>query len=105
MEGAEAGASPTGSQSAAMDGVELARRMVVASEAAAQAAALAAEALKDLKKDDGEGKNLYKLLPRPSNWEPKNRDEELCSWRDWIWSLEQYLPSIDPEYGDEIEAL
>ena len=105
MEGTEAGASPTGSQSAALDGAELARRMVVASEAAAQSAALAAEALKDLKKDDGEGKNLYKLLPRPSNWEPKNRDEELSSWRDWTWSLEQYLSSIDPEYGDEIETL
>lgn len=89
MEGAEAGAPPTGSQSAAMDGVELARRMVVATEAAAQAAALAAEALKDLKKDDGEGKDLYKLLPRASNWEPKNRDEEPSSWRDWTWSLEQ----------------
>ncbi len=103
--GAEATASQPGSPVAAMDGAELARRMVMASEAAAQSAALAAEALRDLKVNDNEGKNLYKLLPRPSNWEPKNRDEELSSWRDWTWSLEQYLSSIDPEYGDEIEAL
>ena len=58
-----------------MDGNELARRMILASESASQAAAAAAvRALEEFKKQQVSGsdeKGWYKLLPKPNAWEPK----------------------------------
>ena len=67
-----------------------ARRKIVASEAASKAAESAVKALKELNYESDE-KSWYRLLPKPSSWEPKSREEEITMWRDWVWSLEQRL--------------
>ena len=88
MEGVEA----PGSLVAAMDGAELATSNGDGQRGCCSVSSFGGRGL-----EDGESKNLYKLLPRPSNWEPKNRDEELGSWRDWTWGLEQYtFPVLTP---------
>ena len=110
MEGAQGspGGSPTGGPVPVMDGNELARRMILASESASQAAAAAVKALEEFQKQQvagSEEKGWYKLLPKPTTWEPKTREEELGQWRDWSWSLEQYLATLDPQYVADIENI
>lgn len=83
-----------------------ARRMIVASEAASKAAESAVKALKELKEShESDEKSWYRLLPKPSSWEPKSREEEITMWRDWVWSLEQRLGSLDAEYPVEIDNI
>ena len=79
MEGA--GGSPTGSQNGQMDGATIALRMVQAAEAAA-AAATAVASRQDSGKDD-----WYKMLPKPGVFDPKDRESELSSFRDWCISM------------------
>ncbi len=38
------------------------------------------------------------MLPKPGVFDPKDREAELSSFRDWWWSVEQYLMAIDAEY-------
>lgn len=69
--------------------------MIVASEAASKAAESAVKALKELKEShESDEKSWYRLLPEPSSW-----------WRDWVWSLEQRLGSLDAEYPVEIDNI
>lgn len=83
-----------------------ARRMIVTSEAASKAAESAVKALKELKEShESDEKSWYRLLPKPSSWEPKSREEEITMWRDWVWSLEQRLGSLDAEYPVEIDNI
>ena len=110
MEGAQG--SPSGSPAngpvPVMDGNELARRMILASESASQAANAAVKGLEDFQKQQATGsdeKGWYKLLPKPNTWEPKTREEELGQWRDWSWSLEQYLATLDPQFVADIENI
>ena len=97
MEGA--GGSPTGSQNGQMDGATIALRMVQAAEAAA-AAATAVASRQDSGKDD-----WYKMLPKPGVFDPKDRESELSSFRDWWWSVEQYLMAVDIHYNDHFDVL
>ena len=86
------------------DGAELARRMIVATEAAASAAQSAAQALADLGSRGKDEKSWYKVLPKPGSFDPKSREEELAQWRDFCWGLEQYLASLDTEYTEDIKS-
>ena len=81
MEGA--GGSPTGSQTQ-IDGAQIAFRMVQAAEAAAA---------------------QQVQWPKPGVFNPKDREAELSSFRDWWWSVEQYLMAIDAEYLVNFDGL
>ena len=110
MEGAQGspGGSPSNGPVPVMDGNELARRMILASESASQAASAAVRALEEFQKQQVAGsdeKGWYKLLPKPNTWEPKTREEELGQWRDWSWSLEQYLATLDQQFVADIENI
>ena len=83
--------SPAGSQQG-IDGATLALRMVQAAEAAAAAANAA------VNRPDAQRNDWYKMLPKPGNFDPKDREAELSSFRDWWWSVEQYLDAVDAEY-------
>ena len=89
------GGSPTGG---AIDGAQLALRMIEAAETAAAAAKAAAT--RPESRDD-----WYKMLPKPSCFEPKDRDAELSQFRDWWWSVEQYLTAVDVEYSAHFDVL
>eukprot|EP00434_Breviolum_minutum_P035148 symbB.v1.2.031112.t1/scaffold3577.1/size53849/1 len=82
-----------------MDGATIALRMVQAAEAAA-AAATAVASRQDSGKDD-----WYKMLPKPGVFDPKDRESELSSFRDWWWSVEQYLMAVDIHYNDHFDVL
>ena len=83
--------SPAGSQQG-IDGAALALRMVQAAEAAAAAANAAGN------RPESQRNDWYKMLPKPGIFDPKDREAELSSFRDWWWSVEQYLDAVDTEY-------
>ena len=96
--------SPAGSpMGAQLHGAELARRMVQAAEAASQAATVAAQALNELKPK--ETNDWFKLVPKPNSFDPKNKEEEISLWRDWWWTVEQFLATVDSKYQSEIDTL
>ena len=95
-----------GSPTAGMqvDGAELARRMIVAAEAAASAAQSTAAIVEQMKAGGGE-KDWFKLLPKPGCFEPKSREQEVALWKDWWWTVLQYLGTLDPLYITEVETI
>ena len=101
--------SPQSPAQPAIDGAELARRMLMATEAASMAASTAAQALLELKdktsSSSSDEKAWYRLLPRPSVFDPDSREAELAQWREWSWSVEQYLASIDPEFAVDLARI
>ena len=100
--------SPTGSPSAGqqVDGMELARRMLLATEAASNAANVAAKALEELKSSNEKGdRSWYKLIQKPGSFNPDSREQEISQWKEWAWSFEQYLSNIDPLFSEDIKRL
>ena len=93
---------PQGSGSPEM--VELVRLVATATQAAADAATAAAQA-----NAHGGGaerkKELYRLIPKPSVFAPENREQEVSLWRDWYWSLKQYLLVVDGKYETDLEEV
>ena len=91
------GVSPSGSPTAgqALDGAAVAMQMVQATTAAAEAAAAAVSAVKSLKSSLGSSstdeKAWYRLLPKPTSFDPGTREDEIAKWRDWSWSLSNML--------------
>ena len=101
--------SPTGAQAAGseMDGMEVARRMLAATEAAvlaAQAASRAAESASN-RPSDGDGKQWCKLLPKPPPFDHSTRESEISSWKEWSWLFEQYMASVDSRFSDDIQQV
>ena len=97
----EAGASPS-SVAVGGEGQEIAMRMIQAAEAAALAAQSAAEALN--RRQAGE-ESWFKVLPKPSQLDAKNREEELAQWRDFSWGLEQYLSSLNGMFTEDFKDI
>ena len=102
LEGSPIPGSPTGSVAGgAVDGAEIARRMVQAVEASVAAAKAAVEAVSRKPED----RNWFRILPKPPNFDPRSREEEIAQWRDFSWSLEQYLSSMDSNFIEDIKEL
>ena len=107
-EAADEAQSPT-SPGAPIDGMEVARRMIAATEAAAQAASSSAAAVELLRKQSeekaGRDTDWFKLLPKPGPFEPKTREQEVSRWRDWWWTVHQYLCTLDNNYETDIKQI
>ena len=89
-----------------IDGAEIARRMILATEAAASAASQAVRALEDLKSSNEKGdRSWYKLVQKPGCFDPATRELEISMWKEWAWSFEQYLSNIDPLFTEDIKVL
>ena len=100
--------SPSASPGAgtAIDGAELPRRMLLATEAASTAASQAAKALEDLKASNEKGdRSCYKLLQRPSAFYPATREQEISLWKEWAWAFEPYLSNVDPLFKEDVKVL
>ena len=50
-------------------------------------------------------KDLARLIPRPGNFHPADREQEILCWRDWFWSLKQYLVVVDSAYQEELAKI
>ena len=50
-------------------------------------------------------KDLARLIPRPGNFHPADREQEILCWRDWFWSLKQYLVVVDSAYQAELAKI
>ena len=79
---------------------ELMRMVATAAWVAAEAAKAATGASQGSAPD--RRKELYKLIPKPAVFAPGDREQEVAQWRDWYWSLKQYLTVIDNKFEDDI---
>eukprot|EP00435_Cladocopium_sp_Y103_P030301 s1247_g7.t1 len=79
---------------------QLARMVADAATAAADAARAATHASTSTGGD--KKKDWYRLIPRPSNFAPTDREQEVSLWRDWYWGLRQYLLVVDGAYEDDL---
>lgn len=106
------GGSPTaatGTSTATFDGMEVARRMVQAAEAAAVAARAATRAVQEAstssRPSTDDSKQWWKLLPKPPTFDHSSRESEISAWREWSWSFEQYVASVDAKFSDDIQQV
>ena len=87
---------------------ELARRMMVATEAASAATEMAARALRELRTTNertGESRDWYKLLSKPASFDPSSREAEIAGCKDWSWALDQYLGSLNAVLEKKFDSL
>ena len=77
--------------------------MVQAAESAA-AAAQAAQALLSRQAGD-ESRSWWKLLPKPQVFDHSTRESEISSWKEWSWSFEQYIASVDGRFAEDIQNM
>ena len=54
---------------------------------------------------EGSTKDLYKLIQKPAVFSPENREQELSQWKDWFWSLRQYLAVVDGKFQEDINLI
>ena len=102
MAGLEEAAGSPSSTGGGGEGAEIAMRMVQAAEAASLAARTAAEAL--VRRNAGE-ESWFKVLPKPSPLDARNREEELGQWRDFSWGIEQYLSSLNGMFTEDFKDI
>ena len=50
-------------------------------------------------------KAWYRILPKPAVFDCKDRETEIATWRDWAWTFEQYLGSLDANFVGDIKTL
>ena len=98
----QAGGSPQGPQ-VAFDDAEVALRMVHAAESAAAAANAAQQLLS--RQQPEEPRSWWKLLPKPSDFDHSSHETKISDWKEWSWSFEQYINSVDPKFGDDIQNM
>ena len=79
---------------------EFMRMVATAATAAAEAAKAAAGALQGSASD--KKREPYKLIPELAVFAPGDREQEVAQWREWCWSLKQYLTVIDNKFEDDI---
>ena len=88
--------------------MDLLTRLATATEAAAAAAQAAVQVSQatassptgaQAHQDD---RQWHKLVNRPSVFEPKSREEETGMWKDWFWSVEQFLATVDVAFQAEL---
>ena len=99
----QADGSPTGSGQQ-IDGNLIALQMIQATNSAAEAAQAAVKAVESFK-SGSDDKNWYRLLPKPGDFNPSSREDEISQWREWSWQFEQYLGSLDHDYVSDIVDL
>ena len=87
-------------------------RMVQATEAATvaaqQAATVTSRAMSSGDTTSGGSRTTdewYKLLNKPACFSPTNREEEIQQFRDWFWTLEQFLGAVDSEFCGDISRI
>ena len=78
--------------------------MIQATNSAAEAAQAAVKAVESFK-SGSDDKNWYRLLPKPGDFNPSSREDEISKWREWSWQFEQYLGSLDHRYVSDIVDL
>ena len=71
-----------------LDGVGIARRMMLATQSAAAAAQAAIQAASRSGGSSAESKAWWKLLPKPALFDHATREAEIAGWKDWSWSFE-----------------
>ena len=86
---------------------ELTQALINAAQSAAQAAQ-AAQAASTTGTSSAAGilsKGRARLIPRPNSFAPVDREQEVVQWKDWYWTLQQYLVAIEREFQKEIEQI
>ena len=45
------------------------------------------------------------VIQKPSNFAPENREQVVGQWRDWFWSVRQYLAAVNIKYKGDIDLI
>ena len=93
--------SPTGGATGAAD---MAQRLLAAVEAATIVAQAAAQIAQNVRQGSDE-KTWWKLRPKPPTFDHASRESEIAGWKEWSWSFEQYMGSIDTRFSDDIQEM
>ena len=93
--------SPTGGAAGAAD---MSQRLLAAVEAATMAAQAASQIAQNVRQGSDE-KTWWKLLPKPPTFDHASRESEIAGWKEWSWSFEQYMGSIDTRFSDDIQEM
>ena len=88
---------------AGMSMEDLVRSLNLSVEAATRAANAAADSMQ--RSGGSQQKDLYKLLPKPSSFNPSDRDQEVLQWRDWYWTVRQYIAVIDGKFLEDLDYI
>ena len=57
------------------------------------------------RRDTDDGKSWWKLLPKPPTFDHGTREAEISAWKEWSWTFEQHLSSVDSKFLDDIEQV
>ena len=82
---------------------QFARMVAEAATDAAEAARAATQVNSSSNSGANKQKDWCKLIPRPSVFNPQDREQEVSMWRDWHWTLHQYLLVVDAGFGGDLE--
>ena len=78
---------------------------------AAQAASATASAIEMFRRQAETGSSSsrstdwFKLLPKPNVFDPRDYEQEVAMWREWWWSVTQYLCTLDSKYESELKYI
>ena len=95
--------SPPAGGTAGVEAAALSMRLVAAAEAAAEAAKAATALASRSSADDN--RSWWKLLPKPQVFDHSTREAEISSWKEWSWSFEQYISSVDSKFSDDVQQV
>jgi hypothetical protein len=52
-----------------------------------------------------DGKSWWKLLAKPPTFDHSTREGEIAAWKEWSWTFEQYISSVDAKFAEDIPKL
>lgn len=52
-----------------------------------------------------DGKSWWKLFPKPPTLDHSTRGGEIATWKEWSWTFEQYISSVDAKFAEDIQKL
>ena len=77
----------------------MSQRLLAAVEAATMAAQAASQIAQNVRQGSDE-QTWWKLLPKPPTFDHASRESEIAGWKEWSWTFEQYIASIDTRRPD-----
>lgn len=52
-----------------------------------------------------EARSWWKLLPKPPAFDHGTWEADISSWKEWSWTFEQYIASVDTKFADDIQEV
>ena len=50
-------------------------------------------------------KIMVEIVPKPPTFDHSTRGGEIAAWKEWSWTFEQYISSVDAKFAEDIQKL